>query len=218
MSICRTQITYTETMNKSSALLIVDVQNDFCPGGALEVGDGNGIVPLVNRLAGKFETVVLSQDWHPADHISFAAQHPGTSPFSQITLPYGAQTLWPIHCVMASAGAAFHKDLAVPHAGLIIRKGSHRDIDSYSTFLEADRETKTGLDGYLSARGIHEVYLCGLATDFCVAWSAEDAAAFGFRATVIEDACRAIDLDGSLDAAWTRLAKAGVARSNSATF
>jgi nicotinamidase/pyrazinamidase len=199
-------------MNKSAALLIVDVQNDFCPGGALEVADGNAVVPLINRLAGKFETVVLTQDWHPADHISFAAQHPGSFPFGQITLPYGEQTLWPTHCVMASNGAAFHKDLAIPNASLILRKGSHRHVDSYSGFLEADRTTKTGLDGYFASRGIQEIYVCGLATDFCVAWSAEDAAAFGFKATVIADACRAIDLNDSLAAAWARLTKAGVQR------
>lgn len=200
-------------MNKNAALLVLDVQNDFCPGGALAVADGDAIVPLVNRLAKNFETVVLTQDWHPADHISFAAQHPGTSPFGQITLPYGPQTLWPTHCVMASKGAEFHQDLAIPQASLIIRKGSHRNVDSYSAFLEADRTTKTGLDGYFTSRGITEIYLCGLATDFCVAWSAEDAVAFGFKATVIEDACRAIDLNDSLNAAWIRLAKAGVTRS-----
>jgi nicotinamidase/pyrazinamidase len=199
-------------MNKNAALLVLDVQNDFCPGGALAVANGDAIVPLVNQLAENFETVVLTQDWHPADHISFAAQHPGRSPFGQIDLPYGPQTLWPTHCVMASAGAAFHPELAVPQASLIIRKGSHRQVDSYSAFLEADRTTKTGLDGYFTSRGITEIYLCGLATDFCVAWSAEDAVAFGFKATIIENACRAIDLDDSLSAAWTRLAKAGVTR------
>jgi nicotinamidase/pyrazinamidase len=199
-------------MHKNAALLVIDVQNDFCPGGALEVADGDAIVPLVNRLAQDFETVVLTQDWHPADHISFAAQHPGRSPFGRIELPYGPQTLWPSHCVMASKGAELHPGLAIPQASLILRKGSHRDIDSYSAFLEADRTTKTGLDGYFTSRGITEIYLCGLATDFCVAWSAEDAAAFGFKATILENACRAIDLDGSLNAAWTRLAKAGVTR------
>jgi len=200
-------------MHKHAALLIMDVQNDFCPGGALEVADGHAIVPLINHLADKFETVVLTQDWHPANHISFAAQHEGAFPFSEITLPYGKQTLWPTHCVMASKGAELHKDLAIPNASLVLRKGSHRNIDSYSAFLEADRKTKTGLDGYFSSRGISEIFVCGLATDFCVAWSAEDAAAFGFKATVLEDACRAIDLNGSLDAAWARLAKAGVMRS-----
>jgi nicotinamidase/pyrazinamidase len=215
LSISRTQISYTYSMNKNAALLVIDVQNDFCPGGALAVADGDAIVPLINQLAAKFETVVLTQDWHPANHISFAAQHPGATPFSQITLPYGPQTMWPTHCVMATPGAEFHQDLAIPHASLIIRKGSHRNIDSYSAFLEADRSTKTGLDGYFTSRGITEIYLCGLATDFCVAWSAEDAANSGFKATILEDACRAIDLNGSLTAAWTRLAKADVTRSRS---
>jgi len=202
-------------MNKSSALLVIDVQNDFCPGGALEVADGDAIVPLINLLAGKFETVVVTQDWHPADHISFAAQHAGSAPFEQIALSYGAQTLWPTHCVMATEGAALHPALDIPHASLIIRKGSHREVDSYSAFLEADRTTRTGLDGYLASRGITDVYVCGLATDFCVAWSAEDAVGFGFKATVIEDACRAIDLGGSLAQAYDRLDKAGVRRINS---
>jgi nicotinamidase/pyrazinamidase len=201
-------------MNTSSALLVIDVQNDFCPGGALAVADGDGIVPLINRLAQKFETVVLTQDWHPVNHISFAAEHQGKAPFEQIALPYGAQTLWPTHCVMATLGAELHPELDVPHASLILRKGSHREIDSYSAFLEADRMTKTGLDGYLRARGIIDVYLCGLATDFCVAWSAEDAATFGFNATLIEDACRAIDLNGSLAAAFGRLDRAGVTRTS----
>lgn len=199
-------------MNKHTALLVIDVQNDFCPGGALAVADGDAIIPLINDLAQKFSTVVLTQDWHPAAHISFAAQHEGRTPFETITLEYGPQTLWPTHCVMGSAGAAFHRDLAIPHASAIIRKGSNPAIDSYSAFLEADRATKTGLDGYLSSRGITEVYCVGLATDYCVAWSAEDAAAFGFKATIIEDACRAIDLDGSLAAAWKRLEAAGVMR------
>ncbi len=200
------------------ALLVIDVQLDFCPNGTLAVADGDAIVPLINRLAAGFETVVITQDWHPANHISFAAQHPGTAPFEQIILPYGPQTLWPVHCVMASAGAALHPDLAIPHASLIIRKGSHRDVDSYSAFLEADRTTKTGLDGYLASRGVTDVYLCGLATDFCVAWSAEDAKTFGFNATIIEDACRAIDLNNSLALAWDRLKAAGVSRISSAAM
>jgi len=203
-------------MNNSSALLVIDVQNDFCPGGALAVALGDTIVPLINRLAQNFETVVLTQDWHPANHISFAAEHPGKTPFEQITLPYGAQTLWPTHCVMATFGAELHPELDIPHASLILRKGSHRGVDSYSAFLEADRTTKTGLNGYLAARGITDLYLCGLATDFCVAWSAEDAISFGFKATLIEDACRAIDLNGSLAAAHDRLVQAGVTRSSSA--
>jgi nicotinamidase/pyrazinamidase len=199
-------------MHKHSALLVIDVQPDFCPGGPLAVPGGDEILPLINRLALKFETVVLTQDWHPADHISFAANHPGRAPFETTTLPYGEQVLWPTHCVMATEGAALHPGLTIPHAALILRKGSHRDVDSYSAFLEADRTTKTGLDGYLRARGINHVYLCGLATDFCVAWSAEDARHSGFGATIIEDACRAIDLNGSLAQAWDRLTAAGVSR------
>ena len=202
-------------MQKHSALLVIDLQPDFCPGGPLAVPGGDEIVPLINQLARRFETVVLTQDWHPADHTSFAANH-SAPPFTTISLPYGEQVLWPTHCVMGTAGAALHPDIAIPHACAIIRKGSHRDVDSYSAFLEADRTTKTGLDGFLHARGIEQVYLCGLATDFCVAWSAEDARKFGFKATIIEDACRAIDLDGSLDTAWARLTAAGVARISSA--
>jgi nicotinamidase/pyrazinamidase len=198
-------------MQKHRALLVIDLQPDFCPGGPLAVPGGDTIVPLINQIAAKFETVVLTQDWHPADHISFAPNH-GRPPFETISLPYGEQILWPTHCVMATEGAALHPNLAISHASLILRKGSHRNVDSYSAFLEADRTTKTGLDGYLHARGITDLYLCGLATDFCVAWSAEDARNFGFTTSIIEDACRAIDLNGSLDAAWTRLAAAGVTR------
>lgn len=199
-------------MQKHSALLVIDLQPDFCPGGPLAVPGGADIIPLVNHLARRFETVVLTQDWHPANHTSFAANHPGRAAFETIPLPYGAQILWPTHCVMGTPGAALHPGLDIPHACAIIRKGSHRDVDSYSAFLEADRTTKTGLDGFLAARGITDVYLCGLATDFCVAWSAEDARQFGFCSTIIEDACRAIDLNGSLQAAWTRLTTAGVSR------
>ena len=203
-------------MQNQAALLVIDVQNDFCPGGALAVPDGGAIIPLINRLAAKFATVVLTQDWHPPAHISFAASHPGKQPFQTIALPYGEQVLWPTHCVQTTPGAALHPDLAIPHAGLILRKGLHPNIDSYSAFLEADRTTKTGLDGYFSSRGITELYLCGLATDYCVAWSAEDARRFGFKTTVIEDACRAIDLNASLAAAWSRLQAAGVTRAHSA--
>jgi nicotinamidase/pyrazinamidase len=205
-------------MKAHTALLVIDVQNDFCPGGALAVADGDAVVPLINSLARRFGTVVITQDWHPADHVSFAAQHPGRQAFESIELPYGHQTLWPTHCVMGSAGAALHPGLDIPQASLIIRKGSNRLIDSYSAFLEADRTTRTGLDGYLSSRGITEVVLCGLATDYCVAWSAEDAVRFGLKATVIEDACRVIDLDGSLAKAWTRLQACGVGRSFSAAI
>jgi len=202
-------------MNSHAALLVIDAQNDFCPGGALAVPHGDAIMLMINRIALNFETVVLTQDWHPAEHISFADQHPGKSPFDMIDLPYGPQVLWPTHCVQATPGAALHPDLSIPHASLIIRKGQHRDVDSYSAFLEADRANKTGLDGYFASRGITDIYLCGLATDFCVAWSAEDAVRFGFRATVIEDACRAIDLNNSLALAWERLAAAGVTRTSS---
>ncbi len=199
-------------MQKHTALLVIDLQPDFCPGGPLAVPGGDEIIPLINQIAGQFETVVLTQDWHPADHISFAPNHPGSTPFETIPLPYGEQVLWPTHCVMATAGAALHPGLAIPHASLILRKGSHRNVDSYSAFLEADRTTKTGLDGYFRSCGITEIYVVGLATDYCVAWSAEDARHFGFAATIIEDACRAIDLDGSLTSAWERLTLAGVSR------
>jgi nicotinamidase/pyrazinamidase len=202
-------------MQNNAALLVVDVQNDFCPGGSLAVAHGDAIVPLINRIAQKFETVVITQDWHPADHISFAASHSGKQPFETISLPYGEQVLWPTHCVMATEGAALHPDLAIPHASLLLRKGTHQNIDSYSAFLEADRRTKTGLDGYFTARGITEIYLCGLALDYCVAWSAQDARHFGFTATIVEDACRAINLDGSLERAWDRLNQAGVTRTSS---
>jgi nicotinamidase/pyrazinamidase len=202
-------------MKNTAALLVIDVQNDFCPGGALAVEHGDAIIPLINTLARRFATVVITQDWHPANHISFASQHAGKSPFETITLPYGEQTLWPPHCVMETPGTALHKDLKIPHASAIIRKGSNPLIDSYSAFLEADRETKTGLSGYLTARGITDVFCVGLATDYCVAWSAEDARNFGFSATIIEDACRAIDLNNSLSTAWTRLSAAGVTRTAS---
>jgi nicotinamidase/pyrazinamidase len=205
-------------MHKNTALLVIDLQPDFCSGGALAVPHGEAIIPLVNQLAQKFETVILTQDWHPKDHISFAANHPGSTPFEITKLPYGDQVLWPTHCVMATPGAALHPDLDIPNAALILRKGSHKNVDSYSAFLEADRTTQTGLAGYLRSRGIEHVYLCGLATDFCVAFSAEDAAQAGFTATIIEDACRAIDLNDSLEAAWTRLKAAGVAHTTSATL
>ena len=202
-------------MNKlddSTVLIIVDAQYGFMPGGGLAVADGDAVVPVINRIAPRFANVVLTQDWHPADHISFAANHPGRAPFETITLPYGEQVLWPTHCVQGTRDAALHDDLRVPQAQLIIRKGFHRDVDSYSAFMEADRRTSTGLAAYLKARGIGTLYLCGLATDYCVAWSAQDARAAGFEATVIEDACRAIDLNGSLARAWADMAAAGVGR------
>ena len=202
-------------MNKlddSTVLIIVDAQYGFMPGGGLAVADGDAVVPVINRIAPRFANVVLTQDWHPADHISFAANHPGRAPFETITLPYGEQVLWPTHCVQGTRDAALHDELCVPQAQLIIRKGFHRDVDSYSAFMEADRRTSTGLAAYLKARGISKLYLCGLATDYCVAWSAQDARAAGFEATVIEDACRAIDLNGSLARAWADMAAAGVGR------
>ena len=202
-------------MNKlddATALIIIDAQYGFMPGGGLAVADGDAVVPVINRIVPRFANVVLTQDWHPADHISFAANHPGRAPFETITLPYGEQVLWPTHCVQGTRDAALHDDLRVPQAQLIIRKGFHRDVDSYSAFMEADRRTSTGLAAYLKARGITKLYLCGLATDYCVAWSAQDARAAGFEATVIEDACRAIDLNGSLARAWADMAAAGVGR------
>jgi nicotinamidase/pyrazinamidase len=201
-------------MNRHTALLVIDVQNDFCPGGALAVEHGDAIIPLINNIAPRFETVVITQDWHPANHISFAAQHRDRAPFETITLPYGEQTLWPTHCVQGTPGAELSRHLDIPNASLILRKGANQYIDSYSAFLEADRITNTGLNGYFSARGITDIFLCGLATDYCVAWSAEDAREFGFNATIIEDACRAIDLNGSLADAWTRLTAAGVTRTS----
>jgi nicotinamidase/pyrazinamidase len=194
------------------ALVVVDVQNDFCPGGRLAVQKGDEVVPLVNELARRFENVVLTQDWHPAGHQSFATSHPGSKPFDSIKLAYGEQVLWPDHCLQGSDGAALHKDLAVPHAQLLIRKGWRREVDSYSAFLEADRKSRTGLEGYLDERGVKRVFVCGLATDFCVAWTALDARKLGFAALVVEDACRAIDMQGSLAAAWEKMKKAGVER------
>ncbi|WP_118181327.1 bifunctional nicotinamidase/pyrazinamidase [Paraburkholderia phosphatilytica] len=200
----------------SEVLLVIDVQNDFMPGGALAVAHGNEVVPVINRLARDFSHVVLTQDWHPASHVSFAANHAGRQPFETIALPYGEQVLWPVHCVQGTEGAALHRDLDVPHARALIRKGHHEQVDSYSAFVEADRGTPTGLAGYLREHGVKRVWCCGLATDYCVAWSALDARAAGFEVVLIEDACRAIDLNGSLDAAWRDLRAAGVERVQSA--
>jgi nicotinamidase/pyrazinamidase len=202
----------------TDCLLVVDVQNDFMPEGALAVPQGDEIVPLVNRIAAQFAVVVLTQDWHPPGHASFASSHPGRRPYQKIRLSYGEQVLWPDHCVQGSFGAAFHAGLNVPHAQLVIRKGHHKKVDSYSAFLEADRKTTTGLDGYLASRGVKRVYCVGLATDFCVAWSAMDARRYGLQAVVIEDACRAIDTGGSLAAAWAAMKKAGVRRISSAAL
>lgn len=196
----------------TDALLVIDMQNCFVPGGSLAVKGGDEIVPLVNKLAQSFHNVVLTQDWHTADHVSFASQHQGKKPFDAIKLGYGTQVLWPDHCVQGTEGAAIVKGIEIPQAQAIIRKGFHREVDSYSAFLEADRKTETGLAGYLKGRGIKRVFLCGLATDFCVAWSALDARRFGFGAAVIEDASRGIDLNGSLAAAWKDMEKAGVKR------
>jgi nicotinamidase/pyrazinamidase len=193
-----------------TALLVIDVQNDFTPGGQLAVPEGDLIVPLINRLGGLFKQVVIAQDWHPTGHASFASSHPGRKPYEVIQLPYGEQTLWPEHCVQGTAGAEFHPALDLPHTQLIIRKGCNPDIDSYSAFLEADRRTTTGLAGYLKERGIDTVYMVGLALDFCVMFSALDARAAGFNTFVLLDACRAIDRDGSLAAAMERMQTAGV--------
>ena len=192
------------------ALVVIDIQTDFCPGGALAVAGGDEIVPRVNALMAEFRSVILTQDWHPADHASFASQHPGAQPFGQVQMPYGAQTLWPDHCVQGTAGAAFHPGLATDPAHLILRKGFRRGIDSYSAFFENDRTTATGLAGYLRDRGVTDLTFVGLATDFCVAWSALDAARLGFRVSVLEGACRAIDLNGSLEEARQGMRAAGV--------
>ena len=191
-------------------LLVIDLQNDFCPGGALAVPDGDATVAVVNRLGQRFSDVALTQDWHPAGHSSFASSHEGRAPYETIEMSYGTQVLWPDHCVQGTRGAEFHADLDLPHAELIVRKGFHRNIDSYSAFYENDHVTPTGLGGYLRERGFGRLYLCGLATDFCVNYSALDAAKEGFEVIVFEDACRAIDLDGSLAAARTAMEEAGV--------
>lgn len=192
------------------ALIVIDVQNDFCPGGALAVEDGDAIVPIVNRMIQAAPHVILTQDWHPAGHSSFASRHEGKAPFETIEMEYGAQMLWPDHCVQGTKGAAFHPDLDWTRAELVVRKGFRPAIDSYSAFFENDRETPTGLGGYLKERGIRNLTLVGLATDFCVAYSALDAAKLGFSVTVAMEACRAIDLGGSLAAMTDEMKKAGV--------
>ena len=194
----------------SNALIVIDVQNDFCPGGALEVPEGDLIVPGINSLMAEFDTVILTQDWHPADHSSFASQHDGLDPYQTTEMPYGTQVLWPDHCIQGGIGAGFHADLNVDRADLIIRKGFRRAIDSYSAFFENDQTTPTGLHGYLSERGIGDLVMVGLATDFCVNYSALDAAKLGYTVTVRTDLCRAIDLNGSLAAAKEAMADAGV--------
>ncbi len=199
-------------MNQDDVLIVVDAQNGFMPGGGLPVARGDEVVPVINRLGQLFANVVITQDWHPAGHASFASSHVGKAPYDMMDMPYGPQVLWPDHCVQGTHDAALHKDLHLPHAQLIIRKGFHSQVDSYSAFMEADRKTSTGLAAYLQARGLRKAYVCGLATDFCVAWTALDARAAGFDAVVIEDACRAIDLNGSLAQAWKDLQAAGVQR------
>lgn len=193
-----------------TALIVIDIQNDFCPGGALAVGEGDVIVPLVNRMMADYAHVVLTQDWHPADHSSFASQHEGRAPYDLIDMPYGKQVLWPDHCVQGSPGADFHPELYTASAELIIRKGFRRDIDSYSAFFENDHKTPTGLTGYLRERGIGTLTFVGLATDFCVAYSALDAVAQGFEARVVLDACRGIDIDGSVAVMSEKMRSAGV--------
>lgn len=202
----------TKTIGPEDVLVVVDVQYDFLPGGNLAVSGGDEVVPLINALAKKFKNVVFTQDWHPANHISFASQHPGKAPFDTVELDYGTQVLWPDHCVWQTRGAELSTDLDIPHGQLIIRKGYTRTVDSYSGFQEADRQTVTGLAGYLNERDVGRLFIVGLATDFCVAWTALDGAAAGFDVTVIEDATRAIDANGSLQKAWADLKEAGVER------
>jgi nicotinamidase/pyrazinamidase len=199
-------------IDDKSVLIVVDVQNCFLPGGSLAVKDGDQVVPVINRLARKFAHVVLTQDWHTPGHISFASTHPGKAPFDVIKLPYGDQVLWPDHCVQGTSGADISKDISIPNAELVVRKGYNKNMDSYSAFLEADHKTPTGLGGYMKERGLARVFVTGLATDFCVAWTAMDAQRSGFETFVIEDAARAIDNRGSLAAAWTAMEKAGVKR------
>jgi nicotinamidase/pyrazinamidase len=186
------------SVRDEDVLLVVDIQNDFCPAGRLAIPHGDEIVPLINRLAPQFAHVALTQDWHPPEHLSFASSHPGKTPYEAIEVAYGTQILWPDHCVQGTPGAEFHRDLQITHAELILRKGYHRDIDSYSAFFENDRKTHTGLAGYLRERGFTRVFLAGLAFDFCVRYSAEDAKREGFEVVVLEDACRGIDVDGSI--------------------
>ncbi|MHA6264127.1 bifunctional nicotinamidase/pyrazinamidase [Arenibacterium sp. CAU 1754] len=194
----------------SNALIVIDVQNDFCPGGALAVPDGDAVVPIINAMMDDFDAVILTQDWHPAGHSSFASSHPGSAPYDMIDMPYGSQVLWPDHCIQGSDGALFHADLRTD-GDLIIRKGFRRAIDSYSAFFENDKSTPTGLEGYLRTRGVDRLTMVGLATDFCVHYSAVDAATLGFDVSVALEACRGIDLDGSMQGALDAMQGAGVA-------
>jgi nicotinamidase/pyrazinamidase len=193
-------------------LIVIDVQNCFVAGGTLAVKNGEEVVPVINRIAVAFQNVVVTQDWHPPGHASFASSHPGKKPFETVKLSYGNQVLWPDHCVQGTPDAALDRDLDIPQVEMILRKGFHKDVDSYSAFVEADRKTKTGLQGYLEQRGIKTLFVAGLATDFCVAWTALDARKAGFETYVIDDACRGIDLNGSVAAAWREMAKQGVKR------
>lgn len=199
-------------VDDKSVLLVIDVQNCFLPGGSLAVKNGDQVIPVINRIAKDFANVVTTQDWHTPGHISFASSHPGKKPFDVIDLSYGKQVLWPDHCVQGTEGAALSKDLKIPQAELVLRKGFHKNVDSYSAFMEADGKTTTGLADYLNARGLNRVFVAGLATDFCVAWTALDARKAGFETYVIEDACRGIDTNGSLAKAWADMDKAGVKR------
>ena len=199
-------------IDDASALLVIDVQNCFLPGGSLAVKDGEQVIPVINRIAKGFANVVMTQDWHTPGHISFASVHAGKKPFETIDLAYGKQVLWPDHCVQGTDGASLSKDLSIPQAALVIRKGFHKDVDSYSAFTEADGKTTTGLAAYLKARQIERLFVAGLATDFCVAWTALDARKAGFETYVVEDACRGIDTQGSLAKAWADMDKAGVKR------
>lgn len=203
-------MTDTIRMTSRDVLLVVDVQNDFCPGGALTVAGGEAIIPVIQRIAPRFEHIVLTQDWHPRGHHSFASAHAGKRPFEGVQLSYGEQTLWPDHCVQGTQGAEFHSDLSLPQAELILRKGFRREIDSYSAFFENDRTTPTGLAGYMKERGLARVFIAGLAYDFCVGYSALDARRLGLEAVVVRDACRAIDVNGSVEAIEKHFAESGV--------
>ncbi|HEX2886291.1 bifunctional nicotinamidase/pyrazinamidase [Vineibacter terrae] len=205
-------------LGPGSALLVIDVQNDFCPGGALAVPGGDAILPAINALIGAADLVVLTQDWHPRRHGSFASVHKGRAPFETITVAYGPQTLWPDHCVQGTSGAAFHEELLTDRAALVVRKGMRPTVDSYSAFFENDRVTTTGLDGWLRSRGVSRVVCCGLAFDYCVAYSALDAQRLGFSVAVVEDACAAIDLDGSRAAQAAAMQAAGVALTTAAAL
>ncbi|MDY6510046.1 MAG: bifunctional nicotinamidase/pyrazinamidase [Acinetobacter faecalis] len=201
-------------MQKNAALIVVDVQNGFTPGGNLAVANADEIIPNINEIATYFENIIITQDWHPEDHISFAQNHTNQNPFDTVELDYGTQVLWPSHCVQGTHDAELHPDLKLPTAQLIIRKGFHRNIDSYSAFVEADHKTTTGLSGYLKERAIDTVFVVGIATDFCVAWTAIDAVTLGFKTFVIADATKGIDLNGSLQQAWQDMLEAGVHRIN----